>query len=311
MPKKPHSSPPLRHLKGIAEVVEIARLGSIRRAAESLSLTASAMNRKLQDLEGEVGTLLFERRARGVRLTTAGETFVRYARSQLAEAEALRSQIEDLKGLRVGPVRIACSQAVVYDFLPQRIAEFQRERPRATFSLAVLDHDRALQALAAYEAELALAFRPAVWPTIRVVARLPQRLTAIMRADHPLAAAPSLRLSACLAHRLALPDRSFGGRHLLDEAAARRDLQFNIAAESNSFEMLRALALRGGLVTFQIEIGAPAADLTPGLVGVPIDERDMPLADLALCQLRGRPLPAMAAAFAERLAKSLRPRQTG
>jgi DNA-binding transcriptional LysR family regulator len=305
MPKKPHTTPPLRHLKGIAEVVEIARLGSIRRAAESLNLTASAMNRKLQDLEAEVETPLFERRARGVRLTTAGEAFVRYARSQLVEAEALRSQIEDLKGLRVGPVRIACSQAVAYDFLPQRIAEFRRERPRATFSLAVLDHDRALQALATYEAELALAFRPAVWPTIRVVARLPQRLVAIMRADHPLAAGPSLRLSACLAHGLALPDRSFGGRQLLDEAAARRDLQVNIVAESNSFEMLRALALRSGLVTFQIEIGAPAADLTPGLVGVPLDERDMPLSDLALCQLRGRPLPAMAAAFAERLAESL------
>lgn len=305
MPKKPHSHPALRHLKLIGHVVEIARLGSIRRAAESLNLTASAMNRQVQDLEAEVGAPLFERRPRGVRLTTAGEMFVRYARSQLADAEALRSQIEDLKGLRVGPVRIACSQALAYDFLPRRIAEFQRERPRASFSLAVMDHDRALQSLAAYDFELALVFRPAVWPNIRVIARLPQRLVAVVRADHPLAQARTVRLSDCAGHALALPDRSFGGRQLLDEVAARRDLHFNVVAESNSFEMLRALALTANLVSFQIEIGAPVPDLTPGLVSVPLDDRDMPRADLALCQLRGRALPMMAASFAEWLVEEL------
>jgi len=306
MPKKPHSSTGLRHLKLIGHVVEIARLGSIRRAAASLNLTASAMNRQIQDLEAEIGAPLFERRARGVRLTTAGEMFVRYARSQLAEAEALRSQIEDLKGLRVGPVRVACSQALAYDFLPQRIAEFRRDRPRASFSLAVMDHDHALQALAAYEVELALVFRPAVWPSIRVIARLPQRLVAILRSDHPLARHTSLRLTDCAAYPLALPDRRYGGRQMLDEVAARRDMHFNMAAESNSFEMLRALSLRSNLVSFQVEIGAPAADRSAGLVGVPIDARDIPPADLALCQLRGRALPAMAASFAEALALSLK-----
>ena len=109
--------PAMRHTKLLAHIVEVARAGSIRKAAEHLNLTASAMNRRIQDLEAELGTPLFERRARGVRLTTAGEMFVRYARTQIAEVEQLRSQIEDLRGVRRGPVRLACSQAVAHDFL--------------------------------------------------------------------------------------------------------------------------------------------------------------------------------------------------
>jgi len=99
----------MRHLRLLTHVVEVARTGSIRRAAELLNLTPSAMNRRIQDLEAEIGTPLFERRPRGVKLTTAGEMFVRYARSQIADADRMRSQVEDLRGLRRGPIQIACS----------------------------------------------------------------------------------------------------------------------------------------------------------------------------------------------------------
>ncbi|KJC44972.1 hypothetical protein UP09_15215 [Bradyrhizobium sp. LTSP885] len=53
-------------------------------------------------------------------------------------------------------------------------------------------------------------------------------------------------------------------------------MRFNVVAESNSFEMLRGLVYRCDLVSFQIEIGAPSADLGMGLVACPIDTRDIP-----------------------------------
>ena len=295
----------MRHLKLLAHVVEVARMGSIRKAAERLNLTPSAMNRRIQDLEAEVGTPLFERRPRGVRLTTAGEMFVRYARSQIAEAERMLSQVEDLRGLRRGPVQIACSQALALDFLPSHIATFQKKHPKVLFDLRVMDHDRALAALAAYEVELALVYRPAMWPSLRVIASIPQRLVVIVRSDHPLAAKKTVRLSECAEYPAALPDRTLSGRQILDEVTTRRDLRFNTLAESNSFEMLRGLVYRCNMISFQIEIGAPSGDLGMGLIGCPIDARDVPTADLVLCQLRGRGLSVAAATFAEILAKAM------
>jgi DNA-binding transcriptional LysR family regulator len=301
----------MRHLRLLTHVVEVARTGSIRAAAELLNLTPSAMNRRIQDLELEVGTPLFERRPRGVKLTTAGEMFVRYARSQIAEAERMKSQVEDLRGLRRGPVLIASSQALAHDFLASRVAEFGKRHPKVMFDLKVMDHDRALAALAAYDVDLALVYRPAMVPSLRVIASIPQRLVAIIRSDHPLAAKKMLRLSECVGYPAALPDRTLGGRQILDEIAARRDLRFNMVAESNSFEMLRGLVFRCNMISFQIEIGAPSGHLGKGLVGRPVDTRDVPTADLVLCQLRGRSLPVAAATFAELLAKSLNEMKAG
>jgi DNA-binding transcriptional LysR family regulator len=295
----------MRHLKLLVHVVEVARAGSIRRAAERLNLTPSAMNRRVQDLEAEVGTPLFERRPRGIKLTTAGEMFVRYARSQIADAERMKSQVEDLRGLRRGPVQIACSQALAFDFLASRIATFQNKHPNVVFDLKVMDHERALAALAAYDVDLALVYRPAIGSSLRVIAKIPQRLVVIVRSDHPLAAKKTVRLSECVDYPAALPDPTLSGRQILDEVTTRRDLSFKIRAESNSFEMLRGLVFRCNMVSFQIEIGAPSGDLGMGLVGRPVDTRDVPTADLVLCQLRGRNLPVAAATFAEILAKSL------
>jgi len=111
----------MKHLRILSYVDEVARAGSIRKAAEQLNVTASAVNRRIMDLEKELGAPLFERRARGVRLTAAGEVFVDYLRKQNGDVERMKSQIEDLKGLRRGTVRIACSQALALDFLPLSI----------------------------------------------------------------------------------------------------------------------------------------------------------------------------------------------
>src|ERR1700750_3359135 len=119
-------SGPMKHLRIMRYVDEVARTGSIRKAADQLNVTASAVNRRIMDLEDELGAPLFERLPRGVRLTAAGEVFVHYLRKQNGEVGRMKSQIEDLKGLRRGTVRIACSQALALDFLPRAISEFRK-----------------------------------------------------------------------------------------------------------------------------------------------------------------------------------------
>jgi len=295
----------VRHLRLLVHVVEVARTGSIRRAAERLNLTPSAVNRRIQDLETELGALLFERRPRGVKLTSAGEMFIRYARSQIADAERMKSQVEDLGGLRRGPVQIMCSQALAHDFLAARIASFRKQHPQMLFEVRVVDRERVTAAFAAQEVELALIYRPEMWSSLRIIASIPQRLMAIVRADHPLAGRKSLRLSDCADYPLALPDRNQGSRRMLDEVASKRYLHLNMQAEANSFEMLRSLVLRCDMISFQLEIGAPSADPGTGLVSCPIDTRDVPPADLVLCQLRDRALPAATTRFAELLVKSM------
>src|SRR5215468_10313842 len=198
MPKSIHWSDiamSMRHLRFLRYIDEVARAGSIRKAAEQLHVTASAVNRRVMDIEDELGAPLFERRARSVRLTAAGELFVRYIREQSGDVERMKSQIEDLKGLRRGTVRIACSQALALDFLPRQVAKYRAKFPLVQFYVKVFDHERAMAALAAYEVDLVLVFRPPFLANFQPLMSLRQRLVALMAADHPLAARKKIRLS--------------------------------------------------------------------------------------------------------------------
>lgn len=295
----------MKHLRIFRYVDEVARCGSIRKAAEQLNVTSSAVNRQLLDLEEELGAPLFERRPRGVRLTAAGEVFVNFLRQHNGDVERMKSQIEDLKGLRRGTVRIACSQALALEFLPREVAAFRKQFSSVSFEVKVLDHEKAMVALADYDVDLLVVFRPAYLANFQPLMTLEQRLVAIMHARHPLAEKQTLRLRDCTRYPVAVAMRGFGGRELLDEFCARTGLRFQIAAESNSFEFLRSLVGYRELVTFQINIGAPADNNRLGMVTRQIDDRDVPRANIVLGQLRGRNLPVPAAVFAHQITRSL------
>ena len=294
----------MKHLRILRYVDEVARTGSIRKAADQLNVTASAVNRRIMDLEEELGAPLFERRPRGVRLTAAGEVFVNYLREQDGDVERMKSQIEDLKGMRRGTVRIACSQALALEFLPREIGEFRKRHPFVAFDVKVFDHEQAMAALATYEVDLVLVFRPPFLANFQPLMSLEQRLVAVMSAEHPLAAA-----DGAAARLRGLSGGAAGAQHRRAAVARRGDgaqpRSFQVAAESNSFELLRGLVLEANLISFQIRIGTMPAGNRLGLVARDIDDRDVPRANLVLGQLRSRNLPIPAAMFAERLARAL------
>ena len=130
----------MRHLLPLRYIDAVVRAGSIRKAAEALSITSTALNRRILTMERELGVPIFERLPRGVRLSTAGEILIQHVRTQLSDMERVKSQIADLSGVRRGHISIACSQALMPVFLPEQIALYRREHPAVTFR--VLRRDR-------------------------------------------------------------------------------------------------------------------------------------------------------------------------
>jgi len=294
----------MRYLRTLRYIDAVARAGSIRKAAEQLALTASSLNRRIQDFEEELGTPVFERLPRGVRLNAAGELLIRHARAQMADLERVRSQIADLSGVRRGRVSIACSQAVAHHLLPEAISAYRSEFPSVVFEVWVRDHVSAQRALIDFSADLVLVFEPAVQPEMQPHLVLEQPIHAIMDRGHPLAAKDVVRLRDCLRYPLVMPDQSLGARKIIDEAMGRRSARIEAAVTSNSFEFLREYVRREHAITFQIAIGALAGS-EGDFVSRLVDPRDVPPGKLVLGSLRGRTLPVASAKFADQLAKHL------
>ncbi len=293
----------MNHLRFLKYVDEVARVGSIRQAAERLHIAPSAVNCRIQDLEDELGTPLFERLPRGVRLTAAGELFVAYIRGRSAQLDQVRSEIEDLQGLRRGSVKLVGSQALAPAFLPKAVATFRASHPLVTVQARIGDHVQAMQALRDFEIDLALVFNLAPEADIKRIAEFEQKLVATMHRDHPLASRTELRIHECVNYPLVLPARDIGGRQLLDRFLARSSTKLRPVVESNSFEFMRGYLYYEQAISFQIAIGAVTD--AGQLVAREIADRGFPRGQLVLASLHSRQLPVVAHAFAEHLMASL------
>ena len=292
-----------RHLVPLMYIDAIARAGSIRKAAETLAITSTALNRRLLALEEEFGLPIFERLPRGVRLSTAGELLIAHIRSQAADFEKLKSQIADLSGERRGHVAIACSQALLPYFLPEQISRYRASHAAVTFGVSVRDRAAAEASLIEHMSDIALIFEPVRLREIQVLISVRQPLHAVMMETHPLAMRETVRLRDCAAFPVGLPERQYGVRHLLDLALLRASIDLPFAVESDSFEFLRRYPRHECVITFQIPVGLPGggSGSENGIVSRPVDTRDVPEGLLYLCQLRGRTLPVAAAKFAAQI----------
>ena len=114
--------------------------GSITRAAEVLSYSQSGVSRMIQDIEKEWGLSLLERSRGGVRLTSDGTKLLPRIQSLCAEYEAMQRQVEELKGMRSGLIRIGTFSSVATHWLPNIIREFQKDYPEIEYELLLGDY---------------------------------------------------------------------------------------------------------------------------------------------------------------------------
>jgi LysR family transcriptional regulator of abg operon len=113
----------LSHIRDIAAVAE---RGSLHAAARQLGIAQPAISRSIRQLEHELGVTLFERSARGVTLTPAGELFLRRARAAQNELRQAREEIAQMKGETSGQVSVALSTVSHIALLPRVIEPFRQ-----------------------------------------------------------------------------------------------------------------------------------------------------------------------------------------
>jgi DNA-binding transcriptional LysR family regulator len=278
----------------------IIRHGSIRSAAKALRIASSALNRRVLDLEEELGTSLFDRLQSGVRLTAAGEAFAAHVRRTLGDLHRFGDQIRELQGLMGGHVGVGAAESAAVDMVPGAVAAFQREHPGVRFTVAVGTPRTMLSDLLDDRVDMILTHERPDHPDVVILAAAPKCFCALMHPAHPLAAHPRLQLRDCQDYPIVLADSALAGRSLIETTLARSSLQFAPVLITNMVEVMKQYVRNSNAICFQFRVG-PATEQGGDLVAKPLVDPELAKASLMLATRRGRVLPPGAASFCEKL----------
>ncbi len=185
-------------LELLAVFQAIARHGSITSAARALGYTQSAVSRQLAVLEAEIGAQLFDRLPRGVGLTEAGESLLPHAEAILDRFDTARHDLEALRGLSAGQLRVGAFATAVAALVPRALASFRREHPALQLSLIEGRTPALLERLLAGDADVAVVSAAPDQPKdprFHLHRVLDEQLLVAVPVDHPLARRRIVRLT--------------------------------------------------------------------------------------------------------------------
>ncbi|CAN5405239.1 LysR substrate-binding domain-containing protein [soil metagenome] len=286
---------------------EVHRRGSIRAAAETLFIAASAVSRQILLLEEEIEAPLFERRPgrAQLKLTTAGELLLQYAKANDAEIQRVRSGIQALKGLQLGTIRFGVTETFARHFFPDFVARFNRKYPRITFRVEVA-HTNVLAAMVMNDdLDAMIGFNPLEVIDLTVLYERFIPASIVVSSDHPLASRESVTLSDCVGHSVALLDNTSPMKQVYDAMFARAKLRPQQVLSSNSYELVRSASAAGLSIGFVNEHMSDPPPTYPGYRYIPLKDSRVKPARFVLCVRNGRKLSVAALTFLDQLKQEL------
>ncbi len=224
----------------------VARHRHFTRAAEELHVAQSALSAQIRKLEAELGVPLLERTTRSVELTETGEVVLARARNALAEAQALRDEVEELRGLVRGTVAVGALRPAGEVNVPALLAEFKRRHPGIEIQFREGTVGDMIEHLGADELDAAFALEAGPWPEGIECAQLSaEELVVAVAPGHPLAEERPLRVRELDGAELIAFREGSAVRRAMDEALERAGASARVLLEGSNETLVRALVVEG------------------------------------------------------------------
>lgn len=290
------------HARVLRYLDEVVRRGSIRKAAEALHVSPTAVSRQILELEAEFGAPLFERYLRRLRLTPLGEMVLAHVRKTLRDHEALLERVQAYKTARQGSVTVATTAGLAGALMPALLHDFGRRHPGILVRVLDLSVSSIVAAVASGAAHLGLAYDVQPDSAIATLARGNWPIGAIVAPSHPLAGQRSVMLADCVGYPLILPESTMSIRGLLDDAFEQAAISAPPAVETTSTALMRALVMLGGGIALLNPLDVLHECAAGTLAFVPLADGQLPMQRLELFARASGQLDPAASLMAEQIA---------
>lgn len=254
----------LRYFDALAETLNFSR------AAERLHVTQSTLSHQIRQLEDEIGSALFERSTRHVRLTEAGELLRSYATPALQQIDrALQALRPDAGDPLQGSLRLGTTHSFATRLVPMCVSSFIALAPGTVVSVQELSAREIAQRLAKGALDLGVSYRPADAPDLWFEPLYHEELKLVVAATHPLARRRRVRMVELHGVRMVLLPGEFSTRQLLDEAFEAAGAEPRVVVELNSVAPMLELIRRTDLAGIVAETALTPSD---ELAVVPLED---------------------------------------
>jgi len=231
--------------------VAVLEAGSVQRAAERVFRTSPAVSMAIRKLEDDVGVALFERAERGdFTPTQAGESLYRHARKLLRGRDEALLELDELKTLDRGRLRLGAIESSASYLLPSLTQSFRSQYPNIRLEVSCDTSDTLVSSLRSRKIELALlAFAPEDEEIeSRCVVR--DEVVAIVGPGHALAGAEAVSVRALGKEFLIVESVASKLRERLAELFDANKTPLNVAVEGATIETVKKLVARDQGVGF-------------------------------------------------------------
>ncbi len=229
----------LRYVSAIAET------GSFSRAAEHCQVAQPSLSQQVLKLEKELGTKLFDRLGRSVRLTEAGHAFLPHARSILSQMETARSSVADACADVRGSVAVGIIPTIAPYLMPRYTTAFAKKYSEAKLRIVEETTPVLVKRLRDLSIDLAILALPLRHKDLKAFPLCTEPLFAVLPKDHPRAANQSLALKDLRGESFVMLRDGHCFRELSIAICARARVMPRIAFESDQFSSLFGMVAAG------------------------------------------------------------------
>nr|WP_106780662.1 LysR family transcriptional regulator [Lysinibacillus timonensis] len=233
-------------LRQLRYFVEVAEREHISEAAEHLHVAQSAVSRQIANLESELGTPLFERIGRNVKLTPIGKIFLDHTVTALKAIDYAVKQVEEYLDPAKGTIKIGFPTSLASYVLPTVISAFKREYPDVSFHLRQGSYRYLIDAVK--NRELNLAFLGPVPPKDEVLNTMilfSENIHALLPANHPLAKNDKLNLVDLKKEKFVLFPEGYILNKVAVDACKAAGFVPNVTSEGEDMDALKGLVAAG------------------------------------------------------------------
>ena len=226
-------------------VCAIADTGSFSRAAERCQVAQPSLSQQVLKLEEDLGSKLFDRLGRSVRLTEAGRAFLPHARLILSQMETARSSVADKWTDIRGSVSVGVIPTIAPYLMPRYTKTFARKYPEAKLRILEETTPILIEGLRDLSIDLAILALPLRHKDLELFPLCTEPLFAVLPKDHPRAAAESLALKDLRGESFVMLRDGHCFRDLSIAACTRARVAPRIAFESGQFSSLFGMVAAG------------------------------------------------------------------